>query len=102
MADYLRPSDSRYPFDPEQYRQSPEDYLRSLVTVLRSRYRDIWRAFKLVDQDFITFKPTRTRSANAPTDLEEGELRIWSDSDDDSVYLYYRDANAGNVSVQLT
>jgi len=45
-------------------------------------------------------KPRRLRQAAQPTP-EVGELLMWSDSDDDSVHLVYRDADAGVVEVAL-
>jgi len=39
-------------------------------------------------------KPRRVRQAARPTP-EAGELMVWCDSDDDSVYLVYNDANGG-------
>jgi len=47
------------------------------------------------------FKPYRIRQAAQPTP-EAGELLIWSDSDDDKVYLVYNDANKGVVQVEMT
>jgi hypothetical protein len=43
----------------------------------------------------------RVRQAAEPTPAA-GEILIWSDSDDDSVWLVYNDADAGVVTIQLT
>jgi hypothetical protein len=45
--------------------------------------------------------PQRIRQATEPTP-SAGELMLWSDSDDNKVYLLYNDANAGVVGVELT
>jgi hypothetical protein len=46
-------------------------------------------------------KMRRIRQAAQPTPVS-GELLIWSDSDDDTVWLVYNDEDAGGVKVQLT
>ena len=47
------------------------------------------------------FLPRRIRQSAEPTP-QAGEMLIWSDSDDDKVYLVYNDANAGVVKNELT
>jgi len=46
------------------------------------------------------FLPRRIRQAAEPVPAA-GEMLIWSDSDDDSVWLVYSDADGGVVTVQL-
>ncbi|MHC4645065.1 MAG: hypothetical protein ACYTBJ_06170 [Planctomycetota bacterium] len=47
------------------------------------------------------FTPRRVRQSAQPVPAA-GELLVWSDSDDNKVYLVYTDATAGGVKVELT
>jgi len=46
-------------------------------------------------------KPPRVRQSAQPTP-DEGIMTVWSDSDDDKVYIVYNDPDAGVVKTELT
>ena len=51
------------------------------------------------------FKPRRVRQSGTGPGMptpDADEMLMWSDSDDDSVYLVYEDADGGTMCVQLT
>lgn len=54
------------------------------------------------------FYPRRVAQADIPaagagtTQIDEGEFMLWRDTDDGKVYIVYRDADSGIVSVELT
>lgn len=47
------------------------------------------------------FYPVRIAQADIPTP-DTGELIIWEDTDDNTIYLVYNDTVSGVLSVQLT
>jgi len=54
-----------------------------------------------IDNSGGIFTPRRVRQSAEPTPAN-GELLVWSDSDDDKVYLVFNDGNAGVVKIELT
>ncbi|MFA5135552.1 MAG: LamG domain-containing protein [Patescibacteria group bacterium] len=70
------------------------------TTAIRLNSGTTFGASTTIDASAAYFTPRRLRQSAQPTP-EAGELLVWSDSDDDAVYLVYTDANAGGVKVAM-
>ena len=70
------------------------------VTEVKSAGKGSFAGANLNDNPLQNLK--RYRQSAEPSLSTNGDMAIWSDSDDDAVYLLYKDADAGQLKIQFT